>query len=108
MDMENLRLKRSQERSNKDNGNSCRVFSDKQLNDNSTAIFWHRQFCELELSRSCKTCYTKLWHYMVGLTLTRHRVKQRDFYSAAQPCEATVKNQHRAKTVVDGRDYHVP
>ena len=64
MDMEDLRLKHSGKRSNKDSGISCKVFFDKQLDYDLTAMVWHRRFFELEILRNCKTCYTecgKIW-----------------------------------------------
>ena len=50
----------------------------------------------------------RVWENMVRFMLAKNRTEQWYFYSAAQPCEATVKNQYRAKIVVDGRDYHMP
>ena len=89
--MEDPRLKDLQEKNDKDNGISCRAFSDKQLGIISIASFWHRQFFEPELLRSCRACYIdcgKLWS--AGRRPSTG-TKSQDFYNAAQPCGAADK-----------------
>ena len=106
--MEDLRLRHIRERNNKDNGNMCRVFSDKQLNDDSMQYFGTGSSSSSNSWGAAEHAALRVWENMVGFMLAKNRTEQWYFYSAAQPCEATVKNQYRAKIVVDGRDYHMP
>ena len=107
--MENLRLERLQKRNSKDNGNSCRVFFDKQLNYNSTAIFWHRRFFELKHLKSCKICYTESVARYGRPLLAKYRITQYKIFTVLLN---RVRRQSRIsnvlETVVDGRDHDMP
>ena len=107
--MEGLRLKHLRERNSKDSGNSCRVSFDKQLNDSSTALFWHRRSFELKLLRSCRICYTETVARYGRPLLAKYRITQYKIFTVLLN---RVRRQSRIsnvlETVVDGRDHDMP